>query len=147
MTRKEFLSCEWLLGKKEAPVCDDLLYTQTPNEPQMKVELPKEEEIMEEVKSSSYDQVWTNIEFLKMALEIEASREQKMVFYVDVGNLPKTKAEAYVKEQMAAVNNNGDYWLSRREGGRGTELVIVPGRVTLDGIMETAQKLKDFATK
>jgi hypothetical protein len=97
------------------------------------------------------DKVWLNLEFLKMALEIEASKNQKLVFYVDVGNLPKTKAEEYVKRLMEQHNERvaecSDYWLPRRDGGRGTELNSLPGRVTLDGVLDTAKKLKDFATE
>ena len=96
------------------------------------------------------DKVWLNLEFLKMALEIEASKNQKLVFYVDVGTLPKTKAEEYVQSQMEqhkerVKTGSTDYWLPRREGGRGTELNSLPGRVTLEGVLETAKKLKNFA--
>jgi Bacteriophage T4-like portal protein (Gp20) len=122
---------------------------------QLKEEVPVEAPVEQEACSMSRykeDSVWLNIEFLKMALEIEASKNQKMVFYVDVGNLPKKKAEEYVQDLMTqhkekVGNKESDYWLPRREGGRGTELNSLPGRVTLDAVLETAQKLKDFATK
>ena len=107
---------EWLFGKDEQPdlecsCCNEhvvfegtteelLRATQEAMNPpvEMPVEVPQEEETMEEVKGPSNDQVWTSIEFLKMAMEIEAAKNQRMVFYVDVGNLPKAKAEAYMKE-------------------------------------------------
>jgi hypothetical protein len=94
------------------------------------------------------DKVWLNLEFLKMALEIETSKNQKLVYYVDVGNLPRQKAEQYMKDLMEKFDGKaGDFWLPRREGGRGTELNSLPGRVTLEGVLETAKKLKSFATE
>jgi hypothetical protein len=155
---------EWLFGKKEEctlegitcscndPVVFDgtteelLRATQAFCDPEPITEEPivfephKEEETM--------DQVWTNIEFLKMALEIETSKKQKMIFYVDVGSKTKDQAEAYLKElQKTHRDKDGDFWLPRKEGGRGTELTTAPGRVTVEGVLETAQKLKDFAIK
>ncbi len=107
------------------------------------VEEVKEEETMEK-EEEKFDP-WMNIELLKMALELEASKKQKMIFYVDVGTLPKAKIEDYLKEQQKkAKDKDGDYWLPRREGGRGTEIVTTPGRVSLEGVLETAQKLKEF---
>lgn len=158
---------EWLFGKDEQPdlecsCCNEhvvfegtteelLRATQEAMNPpvEMPVEVPQEEETMEEVKGPSNDQVWTSIEFLKMAMEIEAAKNQRMVFYVDVGNLPKAKAEAYMKEtEKNLVAKDGNYFLPRREGGRGTELTVTPpGRVTLEGVLATAQILKDFCTK
>ena len=102
----------------------------------------KEEETMEQ--EEKFDP-WMNIELLKMALELEASKKQKMIFYVDVGTLPKAKIQDYLKEQQKITKDKeGDFWLPRREGGRGTEIVTTPGRVTLEGVLETAQKLKEF---
>lgn len=105
-----------------------------------------------EEKLSERDLTWLNVDLLKMALEIETSKTQRMAFYIDVGNLPKAKAEQYVKDIMAKFTEKdgeckpGHFWLPRREGGRGTEVTVVPGRVTLESVMETAQKLKDFVT-
>lgn len=156
---------EWLFGKNKEDTCscncpeeqpvvesapvvfegttEELLRaTQAMNDPQVEEEPPKEEDSM--------DQVWTNIEFLKMALEIKATQNQKRIFYIDVGNLPKAKAEQHVKDQMTQFSPEKpgmDYWLPRREGGIGTEIETVPGRVTLEEVLETAQALKDFATK
>lgn len=71
---------------------------------------------------------------------------ERRIFYIDVGNLPKMKAEQYVKDMMARHKNRlvydattgdvkddrkfmtmlEDYWLPRREGGRGTEISTLP---------------------
>jgi len=72
---------------------------------------------------------------------------ERRIFYIDVGNLPKVKAEQYLKETMSRYRNKlvydantgevkddkkfmsmmEDYWLPRREGGRGTEITTLPG--------------------
>jgi len=72
---------------------------------------------------------------------------ERRIFYIDVGNLPKIKAEQYLKETMNRYRNKivydsstgeirddkkhmsmmEDYWLPRREGGRGTEITTLPG--------------------
>jgi hypothetical protein len=72
---------------------------------------------------------------------------ERRIFYIDVGNLPKVKAEQYLKDvmnryrnKMVYDSNNGeirddrkfmsmleDFWLPRREGGRGTEITTLPG--------------------
>lgn len=72
---------------------------------------------------------------------------EKRIFYIDVGDLPKAKAEQYlanimnrfknkmvydsitgeVKNQKNIVSLLEDYWLPRREGGRGTEVTTLPG--------------------
>jgi len=71
---------------------------------------------------------------------------ERRIFYIDVGNLPKMKAEQYVKDMMTKHKNRlvydattgdlrddrkfmtmlEDYWLPRREGGRGTEISTLP---------------------
>lgn len=76
-----------------------------------------------------------------------ARAPERRVFYVDVGNLPKQKAEEYMKSLMNRYRNKltydsssgeirdqrnhfsmlEDYWLPRREGGRGTEIQTLPG--------------------
>jgi hypothetical protein len=76
-----------------------------------------------------------------------ARAPERRIFYIDVGNLPKAKAEQYVRDMMVRHKNrlvydanNGeikdarkfmtmleDYWLPRREGGRGTEITTLPG--------------------
>ena len=72
---------------------------------------------------------------------------ERRIFYIDVGNLPKVKAEQYLKEVMSRYRNKlvydantgevrddkkfmsmmEDFWLPRREGGRGTEITTLPG--------------------
>jgi len=72
---------------------------------------------------------------------------ERRIFYVDVGNLPKQKAEQYVRELMNKYRNRmiynqttgeikddrnqmamlEDFWLPRREGGRGTEITTLDG--------------------
>jgi hypothetical protein len=72
---------------------------------------------------------------------------ERRIFYIDVGNLPKIKAEQYLREVMARYRNKlvydantgeikddrkfmsmlEDFWLPRREGGRGTEITTLPG--------------------
>ena len=72
---------------------------------------------------------------------------ERRIFYIDVGNLPKVKAEQYLREVMSRYRNKlvydattgeirddkkhmsmlEDFWLPRREGGRGTEISTLPG--------------------
>ena len=72
---------------------------------------------------------------------------ERRIFYIDVGNLPKVKAEQYLREVMSRYRNKlaydantgevrddrkfmsmmEDFWLPRREGGRGTEITTLPG--------------------
>ena len=72
---------------------------------------------------------------------------ERRIFYIDVGNLPKQKAEQYLREVMSRYRNKlvynadtgeirddkkfmsmlEDFWLPRREGGRGTEISTLPG--------------------
>lgn len=80
---------------------------------------------------------------------------ERRVFYIDVGNLPKVKAEQYLREMMTNHKNKlvydastgemrddrkfmtvtDDFWLPRREGNRGTEITSLPGGQNL-GEME-----------
>ena len=89
-----------------------------------------------------------------------ARAPERRVFYVDVGNLPKNKAEEYMKSLMNRYRNKltynptsgeiqdqrnhfsmlEDYWLPRREGGRGTEIQTLPGGQGL-GEMEDVEYL------
>ena len=84
-----------------------------------------------------------------------ARAPERRIFYIDVGNLPKQKAEQYLKDIMTRYKNKlvynastgevkddrrhqsmlEDYWLPRREGGRGTEISTLPGGQNL-GEME-----------
>jgi len=79
---------------------------------------------------------------------------ERRIFYVDVGNLPKIKAEQYLRDIMTRFKNRlvydsntgeirderthrtmlEDYWLPRREGGRGTEITTLPGGQNLGEI-------------
>jgi len=79
---------------------------------------------------------------------------ERRIFYVDVGNLPKGKAEEYVNKLMSKYRNKivydsntgnikdqkhhmsmmEDFWLPRREGGRGTEIDTLPGGNNLGDI-------------
>ena len=85
---------------------------------------------------------------------------ERRIFYIDVGNLPKQKAEQYLREimqryrtKMIYDQNTGevqdsrnhmsmleDYWLPRREGGRGTEISTLSGGQNL-GQMEDVEYL------
>lgn len=87
---------------------------------------------------------------------------ERRMFYVDVGNLPKGKAEQYLKDIMNRFRNKivydvnkgtintrkkfqtmmEDYWLPRREGGRGTEVTTLPGGQNL-GELEDVNYVKD----
>ena len=79
---------------------------------------------------------------------------ERRIFYIDVGNLPKAKAEQYLKDVMNRYRNKlvydastgeirddrnhmsmlEDFWLPRREGGRGTEITTLPGGSNLGEI-------------
>ena len=87
---------------------------------------------------------------------------ERRIFYIDVGNLPKVKAEQYLKEVMSRYRNKlaydastgevrddrkfmsmmEDFWLPRREGGRGTEITTLPGGQNLGELadIEYSQK-------
>jgi hypothetical protein len=89
---------------------------------------------------------------------------ERRIFYIDVGNLPKIKAEQYLKDVMNRYRNKlvydastgeirddrqymsmlEDFWLPRREGGRGTEITTLAGGQNLgeiDDIKYFQQKL------
>ena len=79
---------------------------------------------------------------------------ERRIFYIDVGNLPKARAEQYLKEVQTSYRNKlvynadtgeikddrkhmnmlEDFWLPRREGGRGTEITTLPGGQNLGEI-------------
>jgi hypothetical protein len=85
-----------------------------------------------------------------------ARAPERRIFYIDVGNLPKIKAEQYMKDIMARYRNKivydsstgeikddrkfmtmlEDFWLPRREGGRGTEIDTLPGGENLGQIAD-----------
>jgi len=76
-----------------------------------------------------------------------ARAPERRIFYIDVGNLPKVKAEQYLRDMMVKHKNKlvydastgevrddrkfmtmlEDFWLPRREGGKGTEITTLPG--------------------
>jgi len=86
---------------------------------------------------------------------------ERRIFYIDVGSLPKTKAEQYLREIMNKYRNKlvydastgelkddkkhmtmlEDFWLPRREGGRGTEISTLDGGQNL-GEMEDVEYFK-----
>jgi hypothetical protein len=79
---------------------------------------------------------------------------ERRIFYIDVGNLPKMKAEQYLRDIMTRFKNRvvydaqtgeirddrkhmtmlEDFWLPRREGGKGTEITTLPGGQNLGQI-------------
>ena len=81
---------------------------------------------------------------------------ERRIFYIDVGNLPKVKAEQYLRDVMQRYRNKlvydsstgeirddkkhmsmlEDFWLPRREGGRGTEISTLPGGQNLGEITD-----------
>jgi len=81
---------------------------------------------------------------------------ERRIFYVDVGNLPKVKAEAYLRDVMARYRNKlvydastgeirddrkhmsmlEDFWLPRREGAKGTEVSTLAGGQNLGEISD-----------
>ena len=87
---------------------------------------------------------------------------ERRIFYIDVGNLPKVKAEQYLREVMARYRNKlvydaqtgeirddkkhmsmlEDFWLPRREGGRGTEITTLPGAQNLGELKDVEYFLK-----
>jgi hypothetical protein len=89
---------------------------------------------------------------------------ERRVFYIDVGNLPKNKAEQYLKDIMNRYRNKlvydastgelkderrhmtmlEDFWMPRREGGKGTEVSTLPGGQNLgqmDDVLYFQKKL------
>ena len=86
------------------------------------------------------------VEYAIVIYRISRAPERR-IFYIDVGNLPKLKAEQYIRDIMTRYKNKlvydsttgevkddrrhqsmlEDYWLPRREGGRGTEITTLPG--------------------
>ena len=88
---------------------------------------------------------------------------ERRIFYIDVGNLPKVKAEQYLRDVMNRYRNKlvynadtgeirddkkymamlEDFWLPRREGGRGTEITTLPGGQNLGELTD----IEYFQTK
>ena len=85
-----------------------------------------------------------------------ARAPERRIFKIDVGNLPKVKAEQYLRDVMARYRNKlvydaqtgeirddrnymsmlEDFWLPSREGGRGTDITTLPGGQNLGEIAD-----------
>lgn len=94
-----------------------------------------------------------------------ARAPERRIFYIDVGNLPKNKADQYMRDMMAKHKNKlvydyktgeirddrkfmtaiEDYWLPRREGGRGTEIDTLPG-LQNQGVLDDVKYFKISCT-
>lgn len=88
-----------------------------------------------------------------------ARAPERRVFYVDVGNLPKLKAEQYVKDIMNRYRNKmvydaktgevrddkkymsmlEDFWMPRRDNSKGTEITTLPGATNIGGQMDSLE--------
>lgn len=88
---------------------------------------------------------------------------ERRLFYIDVGNLPRIKAEQYVRDLMVRYKNKlsydastgevrddrkfmtfqEDFWLPRREGSKGTEIATLQGGTQLSQLLETVQYFQD----
>lgn len=88
---------------------------------------------------------------------------ERRIFKIDVGNLPKMKAEQYVREMMVKYKNKltynaqtgeikddrkfmtmlEDFWLPIREGGRGTQIDILQGGTALPQLLESVEYFQD----
>lgn len=111
------------------------------------------------------------IKYLNMLRSLEDSTiiyhlsraPERRLFYIDVGNLPRIKAEQYVRDLMVRYKNKlsydastgeirddrkfmtfqEDYWLPRREGSKGTEIATLQGGTQLSQLLETVQYFQD----
>jgi len=92
-----------------------------------------------------------------------ARAPERRVFYVDVGNLPKLKAEQYLKDIMNRYRNKmvydaktgdvkndkkymsmlEDFWMPRRDGGKGTEITSLPGAGNITGYLDSLSWFKE----
>lgn len=101
---------------------------------------------------------YNNLKLMEESLLIYrvARAPERRVIYVDIGNLPKNKAEQHVRDLMNRFRNKitydsktgglvdkrnvlsmmEDYWLPRREGGKGTEITTLPGGENLGVITD-----------
>ena len=93
-----------------------------------------------------------------------ARAPERRIWYIDTGNLPKMKAEQYVRDIMVKHKNRliydadtgnvrddrkfmtmlEDYWLPRRDGGKGTEVTTLPGGQTLGQMDDVLYFQKKF---
>ncbi len=92
-----------------------------------------------------------------------ARAPERRIFYIDVGNLPKLKAEQYVKEIMNKYRNKTvydpatgttkddkkymsmleDFWMPRRDGGKGTEITTLPGSSNQSSMLENIKYFQE----
>jgi len=92
-----------------------------------------------------------------------ARAPERRVFYVDVGNLPKLKAEQYLKDIMNRYRNKmvydaktgdvkndkkymsmlEDFWMPRRDGGKGTEISTLAGAQNITGYLDSLEWFKE----
>lgn len=88
---------------------------------------------------------------------------ERRIFYIDIGNLPKVKAEQHLRDMMTKNKNKlsydaqtgelrddrkfmtmlEDYWFPRRDGNRGTEVQILAGGTALPQLLESVQYFRD----
>lgn len=88
---------------------------------------------------------------------------ERRIFYIDVGNLPKMKAEQYLRDMMVKYKNKlvydaatgeirddrkfmtmlEDFWLPRREGGKGTEIQTLQGGTALPDLLGSVEYFQD----
>ena len=88
---------------------------------------------------------------------------ERRLFYIDVGNLPRIKAEQYIRDLMVRYKNKlsydattgairddrkfmnfqEDYWLPRREGSKGTEIATLEGGTQLPQLLQTVEYFQD----
>src|SRR5210317_515131 len=108
--------------------------------------------------SGLIDQTLNQLRMIEDAVVIYriARAPERRIFYIDVGNLPKIKAEHYLRDVMARYRNKlvydastgeirddrnymsmlEDFWLPSREGGRGTDITTLPGGQNLGEIAD-----------
>lgn len=99
-----------------------------------------------------------------MAINRIARAPERRIFYIDVGDMPHSKANEYMKQTMLRYKNKvtydsttgvikddrkimtmlEDYWLPRRANGRGTEIDTLPGAQNLDQIDDIVMMQKDL---
>lgn len=109
---------------------------------------------------------YNNMKMMEEALMVYriVRSPERRVFYINVGNLSKPKAEQYIKELMAKFKNRlvydsktgsivdkknimsmvEDYWLPRRDDGKGTEIQTLPGATNLGSIDDVELFKKKF---
>ena len=120
--------------------------------------------LVDRIKGSTLSYLHKSIKALNQLRMIEDSlviyrlsrAPERRIFYIDVGNLPKQKAEQYLRDVMMRYRNKlvydantgeirddkkfmsmmEDFWLPRREGGRGTEITTLPGGQNLGEITD-----------